>query len=357
MLSFGIFAPRFSYSRILAPFQPLRGLEIGRKGVSFKNPRVNKAIVKDYAAVGAMAITTLSLLKLGGAEVGTDPEDSDFGRARFGNTRFDIFAGIQQPVRLSIRIAQSAYNQATLTDEEIRDLGKEFDVLGEVGRFVSYKTAPGLAIGIEQISGKNILGEKREFPETLARSFTPLILQSIWDAYRQDNLSITFGAGVAEFGGISVNTFPDSETKTRKKIKKELDAGNFDEADKLKWRWNVANPSDMIFDVSSTTETKFKRSIVDMKESFLDAQDFTQDVFQFNEKSFEKLREDYNKIRKEFPDEKLPIWVKFKKSIKQRAKKAHKRSRESFVKEPRAGTIKLAPSSGDDPNIGGFNNR
>ena len=239
------FAPRFAISRIQTP------MKISQL---WKNPRVGKEIAKDFAAVGAVGATTLYLADMAGLDVGGDPRESDFGRITFGDTHVDIFAGFQQPMRLATRIWFKATDRAGLTGKDLTDIEKEFDAFDAVGNFVGYKVSPVFTVGTELLSGKSLFGEERTVPETVARAIAPIIIESTYDAFREQGAGaagVTFGL---ESAGVGVNTFPRSERKARKDIREFREEGDFIAADQLQKEFNIKNPTNRIVNVNSREE-------------------------------------------------------------------------------------------------------
>ena len=53
------------------------------------------------------------MAKAAGALISTDPEEADFLKIRFGTTRYDVLAGLQQVARLSLRIGDYLRTKAT----------------------------------------------------------------------------------------------------------------------------------------------------------------------------------------------------------------------------------------------------
>src|SRR4029078_11831469 len=84
------FAPRLAASRIHNYTQVLNP-----KFYTELDPMVRKEALKSLAAVAGFALSMDALAKLAGAEVSLDPRNPDFLKGKFGNTRFDPFAGHQ----------------------------------------------------------------------------------------------------------------------------------------------------------------------------------------------------------------------------------------------------------------------
>ncbi len=212
-LSLGVFAPRFAVSRVQTPFVVLQNL---------KNPRVRNAIAKDMAGLGALGMTTLALAKLAGLDVGVDPRSADFGKIKIGGTRIDIWAGIQQPMRLLTRIGLAASDKAGITGKDLTDWEKDFDPLEAIGRFSSYKVAPAISVPLELFKGETIVGEEREPSETAWRAITPLVYEDIYDAYLEGGFlraGVSTGLG---FFGVGVSTY-----QTRKDLYEAMAIAGF----------------------------------------------------------------------------------------------------------------------------------
>lgn len=191
------FAPRFAASRFQTPYSVFK---------NWKNPRIRNEIAKDMAAVGGMGLTILTLADLAGADVNFDFDSADFAKIKVGNTRIDMWAGIQQPMRLLMQIgavptkAKIAWGQAPL---EL------------ISRFTQYKASPGITLPIELAIGRTIIGQPTTIPESLARTVVPLAFQDILDAYKEGGLDRAALSTGLEFFGVGVNTY-NKATKRKK---------------------------------------------------------------------------------------------------------------------------------------------
>ena len=199
------FAPRFALSRIQTP---------GMFFKYIKEPRVRWEIAKDMAAFGGFAVTTLALAKASGLNVGTDPKSADFGKIVFGNTRVDIFAGMQQFMR---PLVASAYGVA----EKIGTGKTDVDPLELATRFIQYKLSPQITIPQSLIVGKSLVGEKMTPSDVALRSVIPLVYEDISDAYKDRGLGLAVGTGVGGFLGLNINTY-EKRQKSKKKTKIEV---------------------------------------------------------------------------------------------------------------------------------------
>lgn len=193
-LSLGLFSPRFAVSRFQTPYMLFK---------HWSEPRVRKEIAKDYAAFAGLGATVLALASLAGFAVSGDPDDPDFGKIKVGNTRIDMFAGIQQPMRLLLRIGKVVTDKVGITKHK----GRFNDPLEMLGRFSSYKASPFVTIPHDLLTGRNMIGQKVDVDETLLNAIVPMVYEDIYDAYKEGGISRATWTGLLNFYGMSVNTY------------------------------------------------------------------------------------------------------------------------------------------------------
>jgi len=178
--------------------------------------------ISDFAKFVAAGLTLLAIIKASGlGDVETDPRSSDFGKIKIGNTRWDIWGGFQQWVRVfSQFVTGKRKNTATgeiisLTKDEYPFTTRKEIVL----RFIEGKLAPVPALVNELISGaKTFEGEDITF-ETVAREkFIPMYIQDITEAYMDGGLGRATGAGITAFFGVGVQTWQERKSKEPFKI-------------------------------------------------------------------------------------------------------------------------------------------
>ena len=141
-------APGLVYSRfqLLNPYTYAQNL---------KNPGHRVVFRKQMSEVfqsAAVLYLTAVLAKAGGALVSTDPDEADFLKLRFGTTRYDVLAGLQQVARLSLRIGDYLRIKATTdtsTEEGQKKVrkasGEASQLLGRFGR-TKLGPVPGLVV-------------------------------------------------------------------------------------------------------------------------------------------------------------------------------------------------------------------
>ena len=224
------FAPRFAVSRVQTPYVIMK---------YWKHPRVRAQMARDMAGFVATGGMVLTLAAMAGAEVELfDPDDPDWGKIRFDDTRIDIWGGFQQPARVIARLASGPFKS---------EVG--FSPLELVARFAAFKLGPAITVPHELWTAKTAVGEDTTRMETMAKSVVPLVLEDIWEAWKLKGVPTAAAAAALAVPGIGVSTYRDSETVTRKKFKKLWQAGQITKARQLRYRWNSANPDDKIVTV------------------------------------------------------------------------------------------------------------
>jgi t-SNARE complex subunit (syntaxin) len=187
------FAPRYAVSRFQLLYSPFANI---------KDPLVRNAILKDYLAYAVTGMSVLTIAALMGAKVGLDPEAPDFGKIILGNTRIDIWGGLQQPVRLLMQPLLAGLDRVGLHQSE-----KQIDLLDAGRRFMTYKLAPSVTIPATLLTGKNVIGQEQEIPETVIRSIVPLLAQDVVSVYEDtESVPATAAAAGAAFLGAGVST-------------------------------------------------------------------------------------------------------------------------------------------------------
>lgn len=150
------------------------------------HPTVRAEALKSLAAFVGTGMSILGLSKLAGAEVGTDPRSADFGKMKFGNTRYDTWGGFQQYARL---IGQLTTGEmvSTVTGKETQ-LGEGYNAptrLDIIARFLSSKENPIASFVTSGLSGKTGLGEDFNLPAEVIDRFIPMLSNDVYDLMRE----------------------------------------------------------------------------------------------------------------------------------------------------------------------------
>ncbi len=204
VLSTFLFAPRLIASRINTLTNWLN------PNFYRKVPKeVRVQYFKDMAKFIGAGLTVIGLAKLGGAVVEDDPRSSDFGKIKIGNTRWDIWGGHQQYIRMVTQIflgvSKSAQTgkMSSLSGDDIFGTSRA-DVLE---RFVRGKLAPMPALLWDLLSGKTIIGEDVTLSKELENKLLPLLYSDIKDAAQDGGVKNALGVGIPAVFGVSVQTY------------------------------------------------------------------------------------------------------------------------------------------------------
>jgi len=200
-LSYAFFSPRFAVSRVQAPFTAA-AIALGNKG---QYAGLRKEVARQWFFLIGTGLAIINLAILAGAEGEDDPEDTDFGKIQLGSQRWDIFGGLVQPARIMALAVKSVYAGF---DEDVE---VDKDAYKELRKFIEYKFNPIVNISRELITQKDsFTGRDIDFtnPEDLKEqalsTFTPIIVQTFFDAAREDLNAVETGMSVVpEIFGVS----------------------------------------------------------------------------------------------------------------------------------------------------------
>ncbi len=205
MLNSALFSPRLMAAR-LTLLNPAYYINA--------SPFVRKEALKSLFVLTGMTTTVLGLAKLGGADVGTDPRSADFLKIKIGNTRIDILGGFQQYMRAAGQILSGEY--VSSTTGKVITLGEGYRPLTrwEIGgRFLESKFAPVLSFVKTMLGEKEIGGKEVKVSEEIAKRFTPMVIQDIYDLAKEDPELIPL-AGLGVFG-VGLQTYGPRRRKAK----------------------------------------------------------------------------------------------------------------------------------------------
>lgn len=171
-----LFSPRFLLSRI----RVLVGEPIWRDLLSGKqiSAKARGIVALQYAKfVGGLA-ALYGLGTLAGGKVEKDPRSTDFGKVRFGDTRIDPMAGLQQ---LTVLISRAFGKQKTSSGEL---KATRFDTLANFGRS-KLAPIPGMMVDLTYGHGKNVVGEEVTPGSAAVRLALPMSYQDVPELYRK----------------------------------------------------------------------------------------------------------------------------------------------------------------------------
>ena len=152
--------------------------------------------------------------------VETDPTSADYGKIRVKDSRFDITQGRGSYLILAMRLVTGKYKSSTtgeITELNDTKFGSKtkLDLLGD---FVQNKLSPVLQEAIAILNGQIRGGEKGEKPtiaSVLQGLYLPLGIQNRIEDSNTPYSANTIALFLADFFGISTNTYPSSNVKTK----------------------------------------------------------------------------------------------------------------------------------------------
>ena len=178
-------------------------------------PPVRKEAIKSMAEFIGVGSTILTLAKVGGADVELDPRSTDFGKIRVGDSRWDIWGGFQQWIRVISQMASGA--RKTTTKKEVIPLSaKKFPFetrLDVAERFLKGKLAPIPRLITELMEGQKLFGEEITLEEEALNNTIPLYVQDIQEALEGIGPDAIFTVGIPGFFGVGVQTYIEQQKK------------------------------------------------------------------------------------------------------------------------------------------------
>ena len=198
-----LFSPRLMASRMQM---------LNPKNYIFTRPEVRKEYLKSALFGAGTWLSLAGLAKAGGAEVVMDPENSDFGKIKIGNTRLDPAGGFQQYIVLASRLAKGGLDKAREAPGR-RYSGRAFapTPTSDVVNFIKNKMAPNTRFATGPWTANK--AQPFELGDQALRTFTPIMLQDISEILQEDpELAWTLLPGLV---GVGSNTYePGKQSPT-----------------------------------------------------------------------------------------------------------------------------------------------
>jgi hypothetical protein len=183
------------------------------------SPQVRRAYLEGMARRVAMWTTFAGLAKYTGASVSTDPDNSDFGKIKIGDTRIDLPGGLQQFLVLAHRMKSGQSTSSTSGKTTKFGQGFKPETRGStVARFMVNRLHPTAKFGVDAL----FADEKHPF-HTIDKSIqlaAPMFFDDMMDTMRKNPelspiIMMLSGSGIGtqsyERGGFGKSTyFPEN---------------------------------------------------------------------------------------------------------------------------------------------------
>lgn len=203
-----LFAPRYVASR----FQILAGQPLYHGSV-----RTRVAIAKEYGRFLCGAATVYMLGKLAAGEIETDSRSSDFGKIKLGNTRLDPLGGLSQTTVLVSRLGVGETKTSKGEILPIRGDNVPFgkgDSADIIARFLRTKLAPIPGIGVDALSGKDVVGQKLSPGAIPEKLLMPLSFNDIYTTMKEEGLPVGIALGTLSLFGMGLQNYtPGKQTE------------------------------------------------------------------------------------------------------------------------------------------------
>lgn len=215
-----LFAPRLWASRLNA---------INPAYYARLSPIARRRAIENIASFMGAAGVVVGLAHAAGADVEMDPRSSDFMKIKIGNTRFDVFGGLQQNVVFFARmITGEKKNSST---GEIQTMGDGF---GQPNRLdlaqdmFQNKLNPLLGYAARMLQSsegdtgnpndrKDKFGEDLNVAQETGKLVVPLGIQGLVDSYNDTgDVGKSVAMNVPNFFGIGTQTYGETATKDQK---------------------------------------------------------------------------------------------------------------------------------------------
>lgn len=149
------------------------------------DPIARKYAIQSAASFAGIATAVLGIAAAAGAQVGTDPRSSDFGKIKVGNTRYDILGGFQQNIRVAAQlITGEKINTANGSVQKLNGGfggSSRWNVLEQFGL---NKANPIVGATQKVLSSKTPTGDAVNPYTEIGKLFVPLSIQDAYQGYK-----------------------------------------------------------------------------------------------------------------------------------------------------------------------------
>lgn len=202
------FSPRFMASRI-------QTYKIALTGGSGYSPVARRRALQSILSTASMGSAVLGLAALQGAEIGTDPLSSDYGKIILGGkrkgTRVDIWGGHPVYFRLAMQLSKGKIRGAkssktiSLDDNRVLDRGELL-----FSTLFRSKATPAIGAAYNLLVGSDFLGNQTSITREMASLVLPIIASDIYELAKEDPSLLPAGTA-GSFFGLGVQSFSDHD--------------------------------------------------------------------------------------------------------------------------------------------------
>jgi hypothetical protein len=174
------------------------------------NPVVRKEALKSLLAIAAVGNTLTQLGRMAGGEVSGDPNSSDFGKLKIGNTRLDPYGGFQQYVVAASRLLSGGVTSSNTGEQfDLFNPQRPFDPthMDVIERFGRGKLHPVMGFAYSLLKGqRDMTGKPLDVTSTnpmensVTQLFIPLLIQDVFELAENDPQLIPALIPLAGFG-------------------------------------------------------------------------------------------------------------------------------------------------------------
>jgi hypothetical protein len=205
-LSYVMFAPRYAMSRVNM-LNPSWYMNLRKR-----SPYAAKEALKIAMRTYAYGLTALGLAAAAGAKVESDPSSPDWGKARFGKTRLDPWAGWQQWARFFYQI----YNPERKKLSGFTEPSTRMDVMS---RFGAQKLRPFARIAYNWLRERSDTGVKPssapgEFTRESMGQVLPMVLHDLYEIKDELPPELGIPIALAAIGGEGVQVYDEPKEWT-----------------------------------------------------------------------------------------------------------------------------------------------
>ena len=195
-------------------------------------PFVKKQAAINLGRFVAGTSAVLVIAKILGADIEANPQSSNFGKIKIGNTRFDVTGGAASVATFAVRLAGAAISgigQAFGADPLLTtksSLTGKRSALTKPGTFARNglnvlvdfargKLAPGASLFIQVISGTDLNRKEVNALNMFLRSVAPIGFQNAYENWSIKDKKLFAAALVADFFGVGTSTYGKEKKKSK----------------------------------------------------------------------------------------------------------------------------------------------